>query len=116
MRGEASSDVLKVWLYAAAVVISGAWLAPLLYNAGKALAEISAGKQTNVPLEWLAKLCQRADFPGFFTVSLWVCALILFLLDTGLRATELCSLRIGDVDAKIPLQRIRLEPVEIVGG
>lgn len=79
MRGEATSDVLKVWLYAAAAVISGAWLAPLLYNAGKALAEISSEKQTNGLLEWLGYLCRGADFPKFFTASLWVCALILFL-------------------------------------
>jgi hypothetical protein len=38
MRDEALSDVLKVWLYAAAVVLLGAWMSPLLYNAGKALA------------------------------------------------------------------------------
>ncbi len=79
MRGEASSDVLKVWLYAAAAVISGAWLAPLLYNAGKALAEIVSDKQTNGLLEWLGHLCRGADFSKFFTVSLWGCGMILFL-------------------------------------
>jgi hypothetical protein len=47
-------DVWKVWLYAAASVALGAWISPLLYNAGKALAEVSLGKTTNGPLEWLA--------------------------------------------------------------
>jgi membrane protease YdiL (CAAX protease family) len=79
MRSEASSQVFKVWLYAAGSVLLGAWTAPLLYNAGKALAEICATKQTNGPLEWLAGICQRTDFPGFFAASLVVCAVVLFL-------------------------------------
>jgi membrane protease YdiL (CAAX protease family) len=79
MRSEASSDVFKVWLYAAASVLLGAWASPLLYNAGKAIAEICATKQTNGPLEWLAGLCQTTDFPGFFGVSLLISAVILFL-------------------------------------
>jgi membrane protease YdiL (CAAX protease family) len=79
MRSEASSDVFKVWLYAAAVVLLGAWTAPLLYNAGKAIAEICATKQTNGPLEWLAGICQRTGFPGFFEASLAVFAVVLFL-------------------------------------
>lgn len=79
MRGEASSDVLKVWLYATASVLLGAWLAPLLYNVGKALAEVSSVKLTNGPLEWLAEICRDADFPGFFETSLLIAAGILFL-------------------------------------
>jgi membrane protease YdiL (CAAX protease family) len=79
MRSEASSDVFKVWLYAAASVLLGAWASPLLYNAGKAVAEICATKQTNGPLEWLARICQTTDFPGFFEASLMIFAMILFL-------------------------------------
>jgi membrane protease YdiL (CAAX protease family) len=98
MRGETHSDVLKVWLYAAASVLLGAWLAPLIYNAGKALAEVSSAKQTNGLLEWLAGICRAADFPGFFQTSLLIAAAILFLPfigwlrggrnpDTGVRTT-----------------------------
>ena len=79
MRSETSSDVFKVWLYAAASTLLGAWSAPLLYNAGKALAEVCATKQINGPLEWLAGICQTADFPGFFSTSLVISAGILFL-------------------------------------
>jgi membrane protease YdiL (CAAX protease family) len=78
MRNEAHGDVLKVWLYAAASVWLGAWISPFLYNAGKALAEVSQGKTTNGPLEWLAGLCQRADFPVFFTASMVLAAALLF--------------------------------------
>ena len=70
MRDEALSDVLKVWLYAAAVAVVGAWISPLLYNAGKALAEVGATKRTNGPLDWLAGQCQVMDFPSFFKCSL----------------------------------------------
>jgi uncharacterized protein len=79
MRVDAVGDILKVWLYAAAAVLLGAWMCPLIYNAGKALAEVSTGKQLNDPLEWLAHLCRVADFPQFFVASLILAAVILFL-------------------------------------
>lgn len=79
MRGEALGDILKVWLYAAASVLLGAWMCPLFYNAGKALAEVSSGKQLNDPLEWLANLCRTADLPAFFVASMVTAAVILFL-------------------------------------
>lgn len=78
MRNEARGDVWKVWLYAAAAVALGAWMSPLLYNAGKALAEVSSHKTTNGPLEWLAGLCRAADFPRFYEAGLLLAALVLF--------------------------------------
>jgi len=79
MLGGSPGDILKIWFYAAASVLLGSWSAPLLYNAGKALAEVSQSKNTNGPLEWLARVCQRTDFPKFFEVSLLVAAGVLFL-------------------------------------
>jgi membrane protease YdiL (CAAX protease family) len=73
------NDVLKVWLYAAAAVMLGAWMAPLLYNMGKALAEVSSVKQINGPVEWFAGVCRTTDFPRFFEVSLILVAVILVL-------------------------------------
>lgn len=78
MRNESLSDVLKAWLYAAASVLLGAWMSPLLYNAGKALAEISVCKATNGPLEWLAKLCRVAEFPRFYEAGILLAAFVLF--------------------------------------
>ncbi|RPJ33965.1 MAG: CPBP family intramembrane metalloprotease [Verrucomicrobiaceae bacterium] len=78
MRNESLGDVWKVWLYAAASVWLGAWMSPLLYNAGKALAEISQSKTTNGPLEWLAGICRTADFPRFYGAGLLLAALVLF--------------------------------------
>ncbi len=79
MRNEARGDVWKVWVYAAAAVALGAWMSPLLYNAGKALAEVSSAKTTNGPLEWLAGVCRAADFPQFYKAALLLAAVILFL-------------------------------------
>ncbi|RYD23664.1 MAG: CPBP family intramembrane metalloprotease [Verrucomicrobiaceae bacterium] len=79
MRAEASNDVFKVWLYAAASVLLGAWLAPFFYNAGKALSEVTEAKRINSPVEWLAGICRTADFPDFFTASLLIVAIVLFL-------------------------------------
>lgn len=79
MRGEASSDVFRVWLYAAAAVGFGTWISPVLYNLGKALAEVSSAKQTNGFFETIAELCRRADFPDFFVLSLVGAAVVLFV-------------------------------------
>ena len=79
MRNDSRGDVIKVWLYAAASVALGAWMSPLLYNAGKALAEVSSRKSTNGFLEWLAKRCAVAEFPAFFQISLLLGAAVLFL-------------------------------------
>ncbi|MEX1115424.1 MAG: CPBP family intramembrane glutamic endopeptidase [Akkermansiaceae bacterium] len=79
MRSPAMNDVLKVWLYAAASVLLGAWMAPLLYNMGKALAEVSSAKVINGPVEWFAGVCRAAEFPRFFEVALVLAAVILFL-------------------------------------
>jgi membrane protease YdiL (CAAX protease family) len=78
MRGTASGDVLKLGLYATVSVWLGAWVSPLFYNAGKALAEVSSTKMTNGPLLWLAGRCNAADFPDFFEKSLLLVAAILF--------------------------------------
>ncbi len=79
MRHSALGDVLKVWLYSIASVLLGAWMAPLLYNMAKALAEVSSAKQTNGPLQWLAIQCREANFPQFFMISLWLAACLLAL-------------------------------------
>ncbi len=79
MRNGAAGDVLKVWCYAAGAVLLGSWMAPLVYNAGKALAEVSSTKDTNGPLEWLAEVCRAAPFPRFFEGSLVLAAVLLGL-------------------------------------
>lgn len=79
MRKDACNGVMKVWLYAATSMALGAWASPLVYNAGKALAEVSSIKSTNGPLEYLAAVCRTADFPDFFRVTVGISAILLFL-------------------------------------
>ncbi|MCP5531928.1 MAG: CPBP family intramembrane metalloprotease [Akkermansiaceae bacterium] len=86
-------DVCKLWLFPAAVVLLGAWMAPLVYNAGKALAEVSRAKTTNGPIEWLAGRCAKAGFPEFYLTALGIAALVLFLpwiewLSAGRRSSD----------------------------
>jgi uncharacterized protein len=79
VRNQAARDVMKVWLYAIGTVLLGALLAPWIYNAGKALAEVSSVKQTNDAVEWLAQRCGRASFGQFYQLSLLLAAAVLLL-------------------------------------
>lgn len=79
VRKGSGRDVLIVWLYAAAVVALAAWATPLLYNAGKAMGEVTEGKQTNGFLSWLGARCREADFNWFFLIALGASAILLFL-------------------------------------
>jgi membrane protease YdiL (CAAX protease family) len=79
------SDVLKILAYVVAAMLLGALLAPWLYTAGKALAEVTQGadvaqrKETNGFIEWLASACRNAEFPRFFNRSLMISALVLLI-------------------------------------
>ncbi len=78
MSSAARGDVWKVWLYATVSVALGAGIAPLLYGAGKALAEVESGKVLNEPLQVLAAYCRGTDLPGFFKVGVLLVAGLLF--------------------------------------
>ncbi len=71
------SDVVKILLYAAAALTLGAALAPLLFNLGKGLAEVTEHKQTNGFIAWLARLADRSVFPHYYNVSLLLSATVL---------------------------------------
>ncbi len=79
MRHEARGDMFKVWLYAAASFALGALVAPTLYNAGKALAEVAGQKTTNGLVDWLALRCGAAEFADFQVAGVILAALVLFL-------------------------------------
>jgi membrane protease YdiL (CAAX protease family) len=78
VRKEARQDVLKVWIYAVAVISLGAWTSPFFYNAGKALAEVTGDKRTNGILQTLGHYCRIADFPAFFVASMVLMAVVCF--------------------------------------
>lgn len=103
MRDAPHGDVVKVWTYAMVAVLGGAWISPLFFNAGKALAEVAAAKETNGPLEWLADRCRVADFPDFFEVAVVAVGVLLFVpfMDflrggRGLRGRRVGWLRLPD--------------------
>jgi uncharacterized protein len=102
MRGGPFMDVVKVWLYAVASVALGAWLAPLLYNAGMALVDVSSGKQTNGFLEWLAGICRAAEFSVFFGFSLVIAAGILFLPAVSLLGGGQMGMRPATRELRLP--------------
>lgn len=79
MRAADSLAVLKVWLFPTASLALGAWMAPLVYNAGKALEEVTSNKTTNSLLEHLASHCHSARFDHFFTTSVVLAAAMLVI-------------------------------------
>lgn len=106
MKSSAAGDVVKVWIYAGATVLLGAWWCPVIFQGGKALAEVAARKQTNQPLDWLARWCTETEFSGFFSIGLIVAALVLWLPFTE-------WLRLGRKDADDDSSRpwaLRLPP------
>ncbi len=68
-----------MWGCAAAATVPGAWAAPFFYNAGKALAEVTADKKTNGLIETAGRICRTAEFPAFFAFSLALAALAVFI-------------------------------------
>ncbi|MDB6077825.1 MAG: hypothetical protein JWO82_1572 [Akkermansiaceae bacterium] len=86
MRRIFTSDVFKIFLYLAGVLILGATLAPVLHNLGKGLAETTADKQTAAPVKWLAEAAGRAPFPRYFDRAILISGLVLiFPLLSALR-------------------------------
>ncbi len=78
VSGAAQRDVWKTWLYAAGAVCLGAWLAPRLFNAGKALADVAGGRVTAGWVDRLADICRDAAFPAYFQAALLIAAAALF--------------------------------------
>lgn len=73
------SDIFKILAFLAATLLAGALVAPWLYNAGKALAEITAGGEGPGFIHWLADACRRSEFPRFFDRSVLLAALLLLV-------------------------------------
>jgi membrane protease YdiL (CAAX protease family) len=85
----AKSDVLKIFVYLGATLVLAAVLAPLMFNFGKGLAEVTENKETNRAIGWIAEGARHAEFPQFFDRALLVSGLLLiFPLIQWLRATR----------------------------
>lgn len=77
VRPGAMKEVWKVFCYLAASLVLAALLTPWIYNAGKAIAEVSQGKQTNDAIAWFAAACGRARYGRYFDRALMISALLL---------------------------------------
>lgn len=78
MRGIAGWDVVKTWAYVAGTICLGAVLAPYVFNAGMALAEVTEAKRTNSVVDRLGDLFRALEFRRYFQISLLGAALVLF--------------------------------------
>ncbi|MEK7951866.1 CPBP family intramembrane glutamic endopeptidase [Luteolibacter sp. Y139] len=77
---------MKIFAYVAGTLILAAVISPWLYQLGKGLAEVTAEKQTNGMIRYVAEAAGRADFPKFFDRALMLSALVLlFPLTAWLR-------------------------------
>lgn len=86
MRRGLQSDVFKIFAYVAATLVLAAVTSPWLYQLGKGLAEVTADKQTNGAIRYVAEAAARAGFPKFFDRALMLSALVLlFPLTAWLR-------------------------------
>lgn len=114
------SDVFKIGAYLAATLALAAALAPVIYQLGMGLAEVSEGKETNGAVTWLADAARRSsdDFPRFFDRALLFSAVVLMFplvswLGLGRRSARFrdtpWSLRLPDqvvvLDEGQPLER-----------
>jgi len=105
-------DVFKVVAYVVATLCLGALMAPWIYNAGMALAEVTSGKSTNGVLAWLGREAwdSRDDFPRFFDRSLMLAALL--LLGPLVAWLRLGRRRLGEEEAPWSLGL----PDQVAGG
>jgi membrane protease YdiL (CAAX protease family) len=75
----ARRDILKIIVFIAAVMLSGALLAPWLFNAGKALAEMTQGRDLSPVVCYVADATRRSEFPRYFDRALLLSALVLLI-------------------------------------
>jgi membrane protease YdiL (CAAX protease family) len=70
VRNGAYREVLKVVVFVALAIWLGAWTATFFYNAGMALAEVTADKRTNGLFRELGEIFRGEEFPRFFAGTL----------------------------------------------
>ncbi len=78
MKRLIQSDLTKTLLFLILTTVCAAAITPLLYDAGKMIAEVAEARSTNPIVNWFAQKCGRADLTQYFHRALILCALILF--------------------------------------
>lgn len=95
-------DVLLLGAYVAITLGVGSWLAPWLYNAGLALAEIAGNKPTNGLIEWVAAICRTADAGSYHRGTILVAAVVGFLPWVSMMHGGSARLRPGPWALRLP--------------
>lgn len=70
MQNHASHNLIRLVVYAAILLVLTVVFSPVLFQGGKALAEVSSGRETNLLIDWFARWADDASFPGFFVLTL----------------------------------------------
>ena len=70
---------MRLAVYAVVVPLLALGLAPVLYQAGKVMVEVSEGRETNFLVEWLAPLAAGVEFHEIFVLMLLGLAVVLLL-------------------------------------
>ena len=91
----ARRDIAKVLAYGAGSLVLGAALAPWLYQAGQAFAEVSAGRAGSPVAAWVADAARRFGFERCFGHAVGLAALVLLV-------PTLCWLRVGGAGRGAP--------------
>lgn len=69
MRDVALDNLIKLAVYAAAVTLLAVCISPVVFQGGKALAEVSLGRPTNRAMDWFANWANGAGFHEFFVLT-----------------------------------------------
>jgi len=102
------NDVARILLYIAACFLLAALITPHIYNAGKALGDMTSQKTTNAFIDWLGDSAHRAEYPRFFKRSLSFSALVLMpFLVFWLRLTARRRMDEGHWERHLPADQAR---------
>jgi len=71
------SDLTKILLFLILTTVCAAAITPLLYDAGKMIAEVAEARSRNPIVTWFAQKCGQANLPQYFNRGLLLCALLL---------------------------------------
>jgi len=75
MRNDASGNLIRLAVCAVAWLVMTVVISPVLFQGGKALAEVSFGRETNRPIEWFAGWAEWSGFPAFFVLTFFLIGL-----------------------------------------
>ncbi len=99
---------MRILLYIAACFLLAALITPHVYNAGKALGEMTSTKATNGFIDWLGDSAHRAEYQRFFKRSLSFSALVLMpFLIFWLRLTARRRMDEGHWELYLPPDKAR---------